>query len=355
MKQIYISRVQKMLNPIVWLVKINLFIISHSILHLIGWKHPDQVTKNILKNQDKAIVIYPHTSNWDFIITLLYRFSSPEVLSDMTLVVKPQLFKYPLINKYVWEPLNLLPASSLENPGLGFINSTYDSLKSKFRYKLFISPKGKRDKSHWRSGYYWLAKKLEVDIILVGLDYTKKTYVVYPPYKLDDYKNITQFEILLKHKMSSIIPLYPECELMIQNYSSVNKSVVDWILVSSWLSSIYPLYLLYFIDLPVFIFGCSCIVSSHLYHFYEERNHFYRVLDVSLTLISALLYLIRIIYLKRYFEQVNGVFNLLLFITLYFYIEGCGREKVNERTLKYYTHHIFFHVLCGITSSYLLF
>lgn len=134
------------------------------LLRLIGWQLvfvPPPSTKTV-------VVGYPHTSNWDFPITMLWRFATG---FPMSWVAKQEMFANPfggLFKRWGGVPLDR------KRPD-GFIEQMIEVYQQRETFHLAIAPEGTRRKTgHWKSGFYRLAMTAGVPIGLGFLDYGKK-------------------------------------------------------------------------------------------------------------------------------------------------------------------------------------
>jgi len=148
-------------------------------LELFGWDPIDPILFTKLSQLKKAIFLFPHTTHWDLVTLLAYVLHYRQfqgkfwVTVDKTLPNKfpgnlmfPKYFK-PLCTSYSLE------AGNKDKSGAGFIKQAVEQLKSEDQYWLLLNPEGKREKSKWRSGWYALAKELQIPIVVIGLDFTQ--------------------------------------------------------------------------------------------------------------------------------------------------------------------------------------
>jgi hypothetical protein len=170
--------------------------IASWILKCIGWDSDLSRLSNM-----KGVLIYPHTSNWDFVITLIYLLANPHIFERTYYLMKPQLFE----NTYVASILSYfhaIPSSKLEESGNGTVDRVSNFLNTKKDFLFLISPEGRREKSHWRSGYRRIAEKTGSKIIIGGLDYVKHRFISVEPR--------SNSEADLQYAMGEIVSLYPE-------------------------------------------------------------------------------------------------------------------------------------------------
>ena len=111
-----------------------------------------------------VIVFYPHTSNWDFPVGLLVKWTTG---IDFRWIGKHTLFRSPLGRWFVrWGGIPV----DRRDPG-GFVEriaamyATHDDLR------LVITPEGTRGHTdHWKSGFYRLALAARVPVGLAFID-----------------------------------------------------------------------------------------------------------------------------------------------------------------------------------------
>lgn len=183
--------------------------IANILLFICGWELPNRETINFLKQYDRLVFLFPHTSYWDFWLAICYFLATSDIpTDDIVTVMKPQPFN----TWYGFFPrlLGFIPATKLEDKGSGFVDTTVARLKNQNRSYVFISPEGKMNRSPWRSGYYYLARGLECNCLVIGLDYSTRTIHFGQLRNSLEYE-YTTFESILQHDIAQIVPLHPEC------------------------------------------------------------------------------------------------------------------------------------------------
>jgi len=120
-----------------------------------------------------------HTSPWDFIL-MLYGAVSARRFPNW--VGKLELFENPILGKiYLW--LGGIPVDR-DNP-LAALKQLVRSVKERDSLTLLINPEGTRQYSdHWKKGFYFLAQKTKTPLILISLDYGKKTITLSDPFEV---------------------------------------------------------------------------------------------------------------------------------------------------------------------------
>lgn len=140
--------------------KISKFIFNK----LLGWK-----VVNILPDIPKCVIaIAPHTSNYDFVIGKL-AYSS--IGRTANFLMKKEWFFFPfnlIFSSMGGVPVDRKRAQSLTETMTG-------EFKRREKFQLAIAPEGTRKRvQQWKKGFYYIALKADVPIVLIALDYDKK-------------------------------------------------------------------------------------------------------------------------------------------------------------------------------------
>ncbi len=228
------------------------------LLFVLGWSKLDYNTINIIKRHRRLVAVIPHTSMFDFIIYLLYRFAYPQLLSHCYTIVKPSAFQYA---GWILRRLNCLAATSIQDRNGGNVSKIVDQVKDKEEFLGIISPKGTRTKSQWRTGYFAIAKELNVDICTLGFDYNTQTLKCYNPKKICDTDDLL-FQHLLQHDLTYIVPLYPEDEVYgCRPHQSRRVIDITWFLTTQ-----IPLLAILFIYGPMYALLLG-VIYCLLFHY----------------------------------------------------------------------------------------
>ena len=139
-------------------------LISKIIFQIIGWKVVGK-----LNYPDKCLVIAaPHTSNWDFFIGRCYAYIIGIVPKYL---IKSELF-LPILRSLIKWNGGIPVYRHSKNNVVDQITQIYNSTD---KFILGISPEGTRRRvERWRTGFYHIAVKSEVPILLLKMDYEKK-------------------------------------------------------------------------------------------------------------------------------------------------------------------------------------
>ncbi len=143
--------------------------VARALLRLAGWRlHFDG-----LPGKQGVLIVYPHTSNWDFPLGLLVKWA---VGIQITFWGKASLFQVPLFGAWLrW--LGGVPVERHSSNGIvGQMASELAAARAQNRFLwLALAPEGtRRHASGWRSGFYHLALQAQVPVGMVFLDYAQR-------------------------------------------------------------------------------------------------------------------------------------------------------------------------------------
>lgn len=134
------------------------------ILKLFDWKLLDMP-----QLPAKAVVIaYPHTSNWDFPVTLLALAALPY---SAQWVGKDTMFRGPL--GPIMRMLGGVAVNRRERTG--FVERVADEFRRRENFHLIMATEGTRSlQAGWKSGFYRIARAAGVPVIMAVVDYGKR-------------------------------------------------------------------------------------------------------------------------------------------------------------------------------------
>lgn len=139
-----------------------------------------------------VLIVAPHTSNVDFFIGLAAR----SILHlKASYLGKAELFRPP--HGWIFKALGGYPVDRSKHTNL--VDSVVEIFKREKEFRLALAPEGTRSEvKQWKSGFYHIAVKAKVPIVMVSFDYLDKTVYVNEPFfpggKLDeDWKVIYDF------------------------------------------------------------------------------------------------------------------------------------------------------------------
>ena len=139
------------------------------LLRLIGWR----LSFDGLPAKQGVVIVYPHTSNWDFVIGILAKWGAG---LQVTFWGKDTLFRVPLFGRWLrW--LGGVPVDRhLPNGIVGQMARELRAARESGRLLcLALAPEGTRRRGEgWRSGFYHVAFDAGVPLALVALDYGRR-------------------------------------------------------------------------------------------------------------------------------------------------------------------------------------
>ncbi|HJV68581.1 1-acyl-sn-glycerol-3-phosphate acyltransferase [Ideonella sp.] len=143
--------------------------LARALLRLAGW----ELVFDGLPARQGILIAYPHTSNWDFVVGVLAKWSLGLHLSFWG---KDSLFRLPLFGRWLrW--LGGIPVDRFNASGI------VADMVARFRRAraqddflwLALAPEGtRRHQPHWRSGFYQVAVQAGVPLGLAFFDYRRR-------------------------------------------------------------------------------------------------------------------------------------------------------------------------------------
>ena len=137
---------------------------SHLLMGMAGWSFHGETPK-----ERKFILLgAPHTSNWDFILTLalIHHFSLP-----LRYMVKDSVFRWPF--DHFIKSLGAIPIDRSKNNNV--VEGSIQAFQDQDEIVLGILPEGTRKYTPcWKSGFYHIAHGAQVPLYLAVVDGTQK-------------------------------------------------------------------------------------------------------------------------------------------------------------------------------------
>lgn len=129
-----------------------------------GWKAEVTVPMT-----DKYIIaLAPHTSNFDFILGILY---SRAMGFRCDFLMKKEWFFWPL--GILMRKLGGIPV--YRSKKMSMTDQLAEVARKRDTFHLCITPEGTRSRTEeWKKGFYYIALKAELPIMLYGVDYPSK-------------------------------------------------------------------------------------------------------------------------------------------------------------------------------------
>jgi 1-acyl-sn-glycerol-3-phosphate acyltransferase len=143
--------------------------VARALLRLAGWR----LRFDGLPGKQGVLIVYPHTSNWDFPLGLLVKWA---VGIQITFWGKDSLFRVPVFGAWLrW--LGGVPVDRQASNGIvGQMAHELAQARLQDRFLwLALTPEGtRRHAGGWRSGFYHVALQAQVPVGLVFLDYGQR-------------------------------------------------------------------------------------------------------------------------------------------------------------------------------------
>lgn len=168
-------------------------LICYLIFKINGWKFKNNIPDDL---KSFLLIGAPHTSNWDFIpamaISLLMK-------KNARFVITQEWLKFPF--SLILKPAGAigLDRKKLKEQGSSNTTELMAGFFKKYRdLVLLISPEGTRSlNSKWKTGFYYIALKANVPIVLGYADFDRKEAglekVIYPSDFDKDMRTIMEF------------------------------------------------------------------------------------------------------------------------------------------------------------------
>ncbi|MFZ6746897.1 1-acyl-sn-glycerol-3-phosphate acyltransferase [Undibacterium sp. JH2W] len=146
--------------------------VAVSILGVFGWR----VRYRPLPGPRGVVVIYPHTSNWDFVVGILAKLA---IGMPFHFIAKSSLFEG-LTGATLGRLVRYLGGEPVERGvSTGAIARLAEKINQSDWYWLAITPEGTRSrKPYWRSGFYHIATTAKVPVACAAFDFVKREVVL---------------------------------------------------------------------------------------------------------------------------------------------------------------------------------
>ena len=138
------------------------------VLSVMGWRF-EGVPPNLPK---LIIIVAPHTSNWDFVVAM-----AAALALDLRVhwLGKHTIFRRPF--GAILRKLGGIPVDRSARQGV--VSQVVETFRAHDRFVLGLSPEGTRKKvARWRTGFYNIARAVNVPILAVALDFERKAVVI---------------------------------------------------------------------------------------------------------------------------------------------------------------------------------
>lgn len=142
---------------------------ARALMRLAGWR----VVFDGLPSRQGVVIIYPHTSNWDFVFGILAKWS---IGIPVVFWGKDSLFHVPGFGRWLrW--LGGVPVDRQQPQGA--VGAMVERLRQARQCDAFmwlaLAPEGtRRHRDRWRSGFYQVAVQAGVPLGLAYFDYPRR-------------------------------------------------------------------------------------------------------------------------------------------------------------------------------------
>lgn len=135
------------------------------LLRLVGWR-----SVMVWPPEPRGVIIvYPHTSNWDFILGMLFKIGYG---LPANWIGKTEMFPWPFTGLLKW--LGGIPVD--RKRVTGFLDALLEEFRRRDWIWVAIAPEGTRSHAdHIKSGFYQLAVAADVPVALGYIDYGSRT------------------------------------------------------------------------------------------------------------------------------------------------------------------------------------
>ena len=139
--------------------------LARSILRWLGWKP----IFNGLPEMRGLLVVYPHTSNWDFPVGLLYKWAAGV---PFRFWIKDSVVKVPVLGNWI----RAVGGVAINRRAAhGVVEETVAQMRQADFFWLVVAPEGTRSKTNgWRTGFYHLWRASDCPLGLTYIDFGKK-------------------------------------------------------------------------------------------------------------------------------------------------------------------------------------
>ena len=257
---------------------------------------------------------------------------------------------YTWATKWIFDLLHCIPSTCIKKRNGGLISH----LVERFMYKnesICLSPKGTVKKRPWRTGYYHLARELDVNIYPFVIDYEERKAWLGNPCNPNDNTEqwcqeflVAQFQNGVEFNLDNVE--YPRKTPSKYPYEHIFP--FDFCLVSllAFLPQIYILiqHGYYLLGGASWISFCSAFV----YHYYHEGNKknikWVRLIEQTSVYVTFCLILLNAF---PHYKTWGYSCYLTLLVGYFFLRCGYGRNPTTKRG-KYYIYHSIFHILGAV-------
>lgn len=293
--------------------RFTLRLISKIILFSIGWNISSGKDLKYITETNKAILIFPHSSYYDYIFFSLYYYAykwedTYTVMSERyilfpslckTLIPAPDYYVRYYIEKGCSRVMSVLYAWSdkINNREVkrdykktSYVEFLKDYAKDMKKCKIIISPTGSVSDRKWKSGYYHIANGLNFPIVLCGVDYKIKNLVAFEPKEADYYNPKVEG---VENTFDSISCFHNTDNIEIFNKGCI-LNLIFFLLNFSIISKL---------SIVNTLINCVGYIFSNFYYSYGMNRFAYKNYKLFLSVYS--------IYYSMYYNNYISIFSLI--------------------------------------------
>ena len=132
-----------------------------------------KVKGNFPINKKLIVLVFPHTSNWDFIIAIGVR---TFLCEEINFVIKKEYYNFLTTNFF-----NSLGGRPIDRSGnMNSVEKISEMFKKNEIFRIAIAPEGTRKLvDNWKTGFYQIALKANCKILPVAFDWKKREVKIF--------------------------------------------------------------------------------------------------------------------------------------------------------------------------------
>lgn len=312
-------------------------LLARFIIFCLGWNRMNQeeVARLKLRSRNRILLI-KHSTYLDYVFSVLYNWAERTENDIYTIVSKFVLEKWGYLESFFIFTNCILIKKKEESSG-----NTVSQLKQIFNDKkvnIMIAPTGTTNlEDKWKSGWWYLAKEIDAEVGVISVDYDPKVRrtVLKDLRGVEEFKTKEEAENWLQDQMKSVTSKKEIDDI-------VPFSVIDLVHISNIIALIFC-FLVIRLDLVMGFLGLINIYYSFRYHMSYERSIYFHDCDVGISKVSLIYFSWLIYYYNNWIEMI--VLDIILYVILWVWKLGSGREKTMYRTKSYEIYHSLFHIL----------
>ena len=179
--------------------------ISIIITGILGWR----INGSFPDIQKSVIIFAPHTSYWDAFYGKLMLMQAGIVYKFLS---KKEFFKFPL--KYFFRLYGSIPVTRNKE----YVDEIVSLFNKSGNLHIVLSPEGQLAKTdHWKKGFYYMANRADVPIIVGYIDYKKKEIGVKGV--IQDTTDMKETITEISRMYENVNAKYPENFILDKRYS----------------------------------------------------------------------------------------------------------------------------------------